>query len=279
MKLDLNTSFGYPVLRPQNDDYIESAIQSSVDFHVTENLEDVEISYHISLSVSELKDLIAEGKARMILYIECRDTWFDCAHDASDLRGSVKFKSAMFKGQVVLTTLLISSQDIVDYSSTKFHPEYQGAKFNILENQILAFDEQQAVFISREIFKNISSLFDYVANDNYSDGEWGVDLESNHINIVANQTQLGCLRAGENTVQGKAALLNGIFLPALAYAIFSTKDDSGQYESYTWYNVLQSKMSVLSAKDKQMPLLAAQKLLRSPLIWLNKYMDWKAVNS
>ena len=71
MKLDLSASWGYPVMRPTIDDYIESEFQSSVAMRASSDLKTVELSYEILLSVAELRALVDSGKARALIYVYC----------------------------------------------------------------------------------------------------------------------------------------------------------------------------------------------------------------
>ena len=70
MKLDLDNSWGYPVLRPDSDDYVKSDFQSNIQLVLSnENVEEITLNYSIELSVPELLALINERKARMVILI------------------------------------------------------------------------------------------------------------------------------------------------------------------------------------------------------------------
>jgi|GEM_PF-4854295 len=47
MRFEIDSSFGYPVLRPESDDYIESAIQSSMNVTIDADVSEIEISFQI----------------------------------------------------------------------------------------------------------------------------------------------------------------------------------------------------------------------------------------
>lgn len=272
MKLDLSASWGYPVMRPNIDDYVESEFQSSIDVRVSADLKTLELGYEILLSVPELKTLVDAGKARAVIYIFCRDTWFTRQVDASSWKGIQSIETSALDGEVQIWTLIVAKGETKAFTSKKFHPEYGEFAFDIVDNQILAVTEPEATFLSRELFKNVSSLFDYDINHNLSEGEWRLVLDENRLIIAANAEQIKYLRNGENTPAGKAALLNGVFLPALSHAVSALLATPESYTDFTWARVLQARIDLLT--DKSDALVIAQQLFRLPLTWLNKQMKW-----
>jgi hypothetical protein len=273
MKIDPTASWGYPVLRSTIDDYVECEFQSSIHLELGEDMNSMYLNYQIALSVPELRDLIRVKQAKVYIYIHCRDTWFGQMIDVSTLSGQVTLDKKMIEGETEFLTLVIATKDIKSYKSTKFHPEYGAATFNIEQYQILAIADPESQYISRDILKNVSSLFDYAVNYNLSEGEWRVKLTENRLVIEANETQVGYLRKGENTPQGKAVLLNGIFLPAVAQAIGSLSEAPGQYEDLNWARVVDAKLKRIPKQGLD-ALGKAQELLKMPTTWLNKNMKW-----
>lgn len=273
MKLDLTASWGYPVMRPTVDDYVESEFQSSVDIRGSSDLKIIEINYQVLLSVPELKALVNDDRARVIIYIFCRDTWFTHQIDASKWKGKETLCAEKFDGEIQIWTLIVAKGSYKGFKSKKFHPEYGDYCFDIIDNQILAIAEPEAICMSRDVFKNVSSLFDYDITHNLAEGEWRVILDEDRLIIRATAEQIKFLRNGENTPQGKAALLNGVFLPALAQAVDAVINSPGDCEHLHWAQVLEVKISALSVTDSD-PLAIAQKLLLLPLTWLNKQMNW-----
>jgi hypothetical protein len=273
MKIDPTASWGYPVLRSNIDDYVQCEFQSSIDLELGEDMNSIYLNFQISLSVPELKDLIDTRQANIFIYVHCRDTWFGQLIDVSAWNGQVTLDKKMIEGETEFLTLVIATKSIKNFKSAKFHPEYDQSTFDIEQYQILAISDPESQYISRDILKNVSSLFDYAVNYNLSEGEWRVKLTENRLVIEANETQVGCLRKGENTPQGKAVLLNGIFLPAVAQAVASLTDDPGQYEDLNWARVVGAKLNRISRQGLD-SLGKAQELLRMPTTWLNKNMKW-----
>lgn len=274
MKLDISASWGYPVLRSGSDDYVNCELQSELVLRASpENMDVVEVDYFLDFSVPELKEMVANGLARCVLYVHCRTTWYEEAFELPGLAGVIELKKELIEGDTNFWTLIIANGRIEKYQSVKFNAEYEGETFEIQPQQIFAIADPEAQHISRDFFKSVTSLFDYNVNNNLPEGYWTVSLDDNRVMITANDTQLGCFRAAENTDASKAVLLNSVFLPVTQFCVAELLNSQENYEDFKWASVFKAKMEDIAEKNDS--LLIAQKLLRNPTTWLNKHMKWK----
>jgi hypothetical protein len=273
MKIDPTATWGYPVLRSSVDDYVRSEIQSSLQLELADDFTTILLNFQILISVPEIIDLIDNQQAKVIIYVHCRDTWFGKLIDASSLTGQFILDKSLIEGPTEFLTLVIASKKINKFNSSKFHPEYQDASFDIEEDQILAIADPETQYISRELLKNVSSLFDYAVNHNLVEGEWRVKRTENRLVIEANDAQIRYLRNGENTNQGKSVLLNSIFLPALTQIISDLREAPDNYSDSAWARIIQAKIDLVVKKNLD-SLGLAHELLRMPTTWLNKNMKW-----
>lgn len=274
MKLDLAASWGYPVLRPNSDDYVNCEFQSSIKLFISDDLNDISTSYEVDISVPEIQLLLAEKRASCLIYVHCRNTWYGEVFSLDGPKGEFKLPKSHIEGDTNFWTLVVATEAIPKYRSSKFHPEYDQAVFSIEQDQILAIAEPESHYISRDMFKSVTSLFDYSRNNNLSEGEWRVDIEGNRLVIEANDAQVRYFRSAENTRQGQSVVLNAVFLPALLQVINSFRDAPGQYEEKRWAQVLMNRLEEAKLAHSE-PLAAAQGLLRKPTTWLNKNMKWR----
>lgn len=274
MRFEPDNSFGYPVLRPDNDDYIGCAIQSSINAAADTSLSQITVTYLIKISAPEIIQLIADGKASLLLYGECRDTWFDITHYPVSNEGAFVIDKGLIDGLFVLTCLVVAKEDIPKFSSVKFNPEYGGATFDISLGEIIAFDHTQTFYISRDSFRNVTSLFDYSENINLAMGEWDLVIDDDRIKVQVHPNQLPLLRSAEGTSKNKAVLLSGIFLPVLVHILNEMDRDEGEYSELKWFQVIEQKRSGLPHSLGKNPVRAAQALLKQPLYRLNNAMGW-----
>ena len=273
MKIDPFASWGYPVLRSAVDDYVRSEFQSSIHLEILEDKTTIILNYEILISVPEIIELINLKKAKVIIYTHCRDTWFGEIHDASELSGNFLLNKNLIEGATEFSTFVIAAENLKKYRSLKFHPEYQDITFDIEQNQIIAIADPLTEHITRDMQRNAAGLFDYAYNQNLSQGEWKVILTENRLKIQANENQIRYFRRGENTPQGRAVLLNAVFLPALIQVISNFQDEPDEYLDFGWAASIQAKIDRLSKKNMD-ALGIAQELLKVPATLLNRNMKW-----
>lgn len=273
MKLDITASWGYPVLRPGSDDYIESEFQSDLALKMNpETMDVVEVDVSLDFPVPELRQLILDGKAHCVIYVHCRNTWFEEVYALPGLKGIFEIEKSKVEGDTAFWTLIVAKETIPNFTSSKFNEEYSGLKFNFLPNQILGIAEPESQYISRDFFKSVTSLIDYDINDNERHNRWRVNLHLDRITVVANTSQIRSFRTAENTDLGKGVLLNAIFLPVVQYCVATLLNNPDEYENLRWAQVFTAKMQTI--KEKRDSLIIAQDLLKDPTGWLNKHLKW-----
>ncbi len=274
MRYDVSDTYGYPVLRPDNDDYIDCVINSSLNAVADPDLSEISVSYEISIPIPEINKLILEKKVQLLIYGECRDTWFDTVHYPEGYSGVFKIPGNKIDGEFVLTWLIVANEKISSYSSAKFNPEYGSAKFDIERGEILALGKSVSFYITRDAFRNVTSLFDYSENINLPIGEWDVSLDEDRIKVQINPAQLPILRIAEGTNKNKSVLLSAIFLPILIQVINEMNANVEEYEELKWFKVIDHKRSSFPVNVSKNPVRLAQALLKQPLLKLNTSMGW-----
>jgi hypothetical protein len=274
MRFDVHDSYGYPVLRPDNDDYVDCTIQTNINAIADADLSVITVSYEVSLPVPELTQLISEKKVELLIYAECRETWFDLVHFPQGWGGSFSIPGNQIDGQLELTCIVVANENIASYRSQKFNSEYANTDFNIKRGEVLAFGNCHSFYITRDAFRNVTSLFDYSENTNVPMGEWDVSLDDDRIKVQVNPAQLPILRSAEGTDKNKAVLLSGIFLPILIQIVNEMNVNAEEYGELKWFKVIDQKKSLMPAGIVKNPVRLAQTLLKQPLSKLNTTMGW-----
>ena len=129
----------------------------------------------------------------------------------------------------------------------------------------------EKIFIEREIFTSITSLFQWSTNDEIEHGEWRLVITPSAIKIQINSRQRNILLNSSNSKEGRAVLLNAIFFPALVQLLNSAI--SGDYdENDVWFRVIEMKLNALnvSISANSDPIELAQLLFKKPLVALNQ---------
>ena len=182
MKYDEYKAFPYPVLRPNSDDYLDCDFQTTVNFSTEKQMILVDVSF--AISSPEILEQVELGNAEFVAMVSCRDTYFQHMIRTKERKTQASFAMGDLKGAVVVNPYVIVKTQIQNYSSPDINPEFGTEVFTFNEGDVLAQDEPYLVYFDQESFKPITSLFDFVHRDNQPDGEWSIDFDNDHIQIV-----------------------------------------------------------------------------------------------
>ncbi len=271
MKFDRNKTFPYPVLRPFSDDYIDVEFQTNVDFASNDGLVTADISYRVSSS--ELIEQIKIGNAKFVSIVSCRETYFRDVL-TSDAKQVVKnFDVGNLRGEVKVDSYIIAVKKIPSFSSPDINPEFGRDSFAFTPGDVLAQDETAVFYIDRDLFKPVTSVFDLVKNPEYSEGEWRINLDDDHIQIIVSTAMKESIDNARNSTTMKVILLNSIYFSAAVHAIQRLKEYGSDYEEKKWgrvfYRQIHNNGLDLVSTDAY---VLAQKLMKHPLKVLNAYV-------
>ena len=271
MKFDRNKTFPYPVLRPYSDDYIDVEFDANVDFTSKDGVVTADISYRVSSS--ELIEQIKIGNAKFVSIVSCRETYFRDVL-TSDAKQIVKnFDVGNLRGEVKVDSYIIAVKKIPSFSCPDINPEFGRDSFAFTPGDVLAQDETAVFYIDRDLFKPVTSVFDLVKNPEYSEGEWRISLDDDHIQIVVSTAMKESIDNARNNTNMKVILLNSIYFTAAVHAIQRLKEFGSDYEEKKWgrvfYRQIHNNGLDLVSTDAY---ILAQKLMKYPLKVLNAYV-------
>lgn len=274
MRFDPKKSFGYPVLRKDSSDYVNADISTSIELLATEDsVHDYEIEYHIMIGVREIKDAIISRDLSLVISFFCPKTLYSEAFITQDFNGRKKIDLRNVKGDLKIDVEVVVNAAKHNLRSPKFHPEFLSLSdsFSLKRGDLVAQGWPEKLFIEREVFQSVISLFQWAPNDTMNDGAWKLGISADSIQIIANPKQLRLLSSAQNTKNGRALLINSIFLPAIVQLIGLVI--SGDYDDTDlWFKVLEQKLQATGdvITENSDPISLAQKLLKSPLAALNE---------
>jgi hypothetical protein len=274
MRFDPKKSFGYPVLRKDSSDYVNADISTSIELLATEDsVHDYEIEYHIMIGVREIKDAIISRDLSLVVGFFCPKTLYSESFVTQDLNGRRTIDLRNVKGDLKIDVEVVVNAEKYNLKSTKFHPEYSSLaeSFDLKRGDLVAQGWPEKLFIEREVFQSVISLFQWAPDDNMNDGVWKLGTSSDSVQIIANSKQIRLLSSAQNTKNGRALLINCIFFPAIIQLIglvMSGDFDDGDL----WFKVLEQKLQATgdAITENSDPISLAQKLLKSPLGALNE---------
>ena len=276
MKFDRSKTFPYPVLRPYSDDYTDAEFQATPEFSITQDA--VELTCTFITSSEELAALVSLGRAKYVSVVSCRETYFREVIASRENSITVAVNPDSLRGEVDVDSYIVAVDEIKDFSSPDINSEFGQSTFSFSPGQILAQEETRCIFVDRELFKPLSSVFELVKNDSLNGGEWRVSLDQDHVQISVSTSMKEAIDNSRSSNLSKSVLINSIYFSAVVHAIQRMKDGD-EYGEEKWARVIQRQLH-----NQHLDLVAAdayilaQKLMKHPLGVLNTYVFAKAAN-
>lgn len=272
MQFDLLRAFPYPVLRPKVDDYIDGDVQATVNFERSPDNLDIRAEVLFAVSVPEITERIAAGQAEYAIVFACRDTYFRHSVTSTASNFEHTFPSGALRGEVLIYPYVVATQDIVDFTCPWINDEFGSGPFTFVEGSVLALDEPKTIFIDRETFKPISSVFVLAANDNLTEHEWRVDASSDKVRIEVSTTLKERIDAARNSTRNKAVLLNSVYFGAVMQCLSYLKQEGSEYDSFRWAKIFHQKCHDLGLNlEHHDEAVVAQQLMKYPFALVDTY--------
>lgn len=164
MKL-VKHEFPNPVLGAGRSDYIEGCKFSTTINEQLISVDDKSINLHLSynLKCNGIKNLIDQGKAKVIIVVESSASYYRRAFTFSRDETSITIRIPKFDvvNSVVITGNIVAAEPIPAFSCNEFNSLYFGTStFEIRKGDILATEYSHNVNIDdSELEKPISSIF------------------------------------------------------------------------------------------------------------------------
>lgn len=276
MKFDRSKTFPYPVLRPYSDDYTEAEFQAQAEFAITQGA--IEVSCTYITSSDELAKQVTLGKAKYVSVISCRETYFRKVISCVERAVTISLDPDSLRGEVDVDSYIVAVCEINGFVSPDINKEFGKSVFDFTPGQILAQEETHCIFVDRELFKPLSSVFELVKNDSLTGGEWRASLDQDHVQIEVSGAMKESIDNARSSSLSKSVLINSIYFSAVVHAIQRMKDGA-EYGETKWARVIQRQLHNqhldLNAIDAY---ILAQKLMKHPLGVLNTYVFAKAAN-
>lgn len=174
-----NRIFPYPVLNRNEalSDYVETST-FKLEFDVDENgapiVQNGEVIFknlHYAITDSALLALIEQGKIKGAFIVECSASVYRSRFDIGPTPCDLKVSAHEINGNVVASCYLYATEDIANFQSSGFIPEYAGYSFDIDKFDILAVDDGFKFKIELDPTEDdkVASIFTVVKKEDDSD--------------------------------------------------------------------------------------------------------------
>ena len=174
-----NRIFPYPVLNKDEalSDYVADSI-FKVEFDVDKNgapiMQNGEVVFknlHYTITDASLISLLKQGKLKGAFIVESSASVYRRHFEISAIPYDLKVSAHKLNGNVVASCYLYAAENIADFKSTGFIPEYTGYSFDIDKFDILAVDDGFKFKIDRDPSEDdkVASIFTIVKKEGNGD--------------------------------------------------------------------------------------------------------------
>lgn len=272
MQFDSLRAFPYPVLRPDVDDYTSGRFEVAVEFAVSEDARSVEASVDVELTVEEVQQEIFAGRAKYAVVFACRDTYYRLTHFSDEDEFVVDFPEGALRGMVEAYPFVVSQAEIPDFSSPAINTEFGPGPFSYEKGAVLAVDEPKAIYVDRDVFQPLGSLFQLVRDDSVDGYEWQVWPTDEKVQIAVGSHLKERLDAVRNNRKFKAVLMNSIYFGAVMQCISYLKEDE-ENANKKWGGVIKQRCEDEGIDlDGEDEYLVAQRLMNTPFELVDDYV-------
>jgi hypothetical protein len=259
-----NISYPYPVLG--NEDDVEGSFD--VSFKHVLRRDEVVLNATFKLKNKSLEKLVKEKKAAFTVEVECPGTFFRKSfstfeHDARFILGS-----GIVREHVSAAFYVRAITSLPKYKIDGSHPDYEGFSLDIGAGDVLALGGYTSFIAEKDFDPMRPAVSSLIAIKPGSHAVGPMNIDYSQDKILIKLSELDYKNYGivvKKNHPGMAGVLHAsIVLPVLAEAIKLVHDRDAETQTTHWHKRLEIivRQQELPADDA---LLAAQKLLRSPL--------------
>lgn len=279
MQYDSLRAFPYPVLRPDIDDYLDGELQATVDIKPSADGSQITAEVQFALSVKEIVDLVKQKKATYTVVFACRDTYFRQAYNHDTPHFEVPFPVGTLRGEVLIYPYVIAATDIAKYKCGLINKEFGNGPFVFTQGSVLALDRPQSVYIDRDVFNPITSVFSLIKKEEITGHEWQLNVSGDRVLIAVSPALKERIDAARNTPRNKAVLLNSIYFAAVMQCVGDLQKHKDEYEHSKWAQVILQKCHNIGINIEQHEsYFVTQRLMKYPVALIDTYLFGESGN-
>lgn len=265
--------YPHPVLAWFSDDYMSCIYQPAIN--VEGNKGFFKISMTCRTSSKSLNALIAEKKAAYAIHVECSSTRYRALFSSFESTFEVDIPVGDLDGKVDVCRLIIAKEDILNYSSPEFHPDFSGRSFSIIAGDTLAVAEDVSFPADKkeDELAKLPSIFSVKRNNAEEANPIDIDIGDQKIKVLLMPELHQKFLNLNNDALMRSTLASEVLLPALVFTLekISNQPEFTELMNLRWYRVLSRKLKEegvditdLNSSDES-TLVLANRLLGNPL--------------
>lgn len=241
-----NRLFAYPVLSDEKDDYQNSFF--NVEFkQEMQGVNTLKLSFNISMSCTELEQLILKGLAEYVIHLECSTTAYREIIRSVSPYIEQTIPIGRINGSLDAVAFVILKKNISGFSCSDWVDDYSGTVFNLAAGSILAYQNLQGLEITKdyEEFTNANSIFSVYKRITDTEKPAEINMESSKIRIglCSKDFDVYSLYSAKSELQ--AVIHSMLILPSLVYVFEELRLEGGEetYHNKEWFIALERSYS------------------------------------
>jgi hypothetical protein len=274
MNFNRARSWPHPVVSPLSDDVMPNNFDFRLD--VLPEYKRWILGIEATDDDATLAQYVCAGKARYLVHVECKRTYFRNALMSEKPRFEMSIDGSSLFGVVEVSLLLVATKDIDDYRHPAQHSDYRDGTFNVSIGEPLAVAVSKSfdAFLEADPILRLSSILDIKRGDEDL-GVMNVNCHGDRIVIELPSGEYDRYRELRVDPRIRGTLATSVVLPALLDSFFYLRtlgSDLDEFkENHRWCRVVLSRLErmeidvVNASPESGVPLEAAQMLLREPL--------------
>lgn len=238
MRYSATKSYPHPVLRDGSSDYLDAEFKVDLIVEVGTNSMAIEFQADFVLSDHDLEELVGSGNAEYLLLVRCDDTFLRQEFRSHEPTISGKFRKGQFYGSAEFTPFLVIGEKTHEFKSSGWNEDYAGQSYTLEPGSVLATAPSESYWIDRTSGGAIGSIFKLATDEKLESGMWYCNFESEQIRLMMSpddKRRFTNARKSKSKNPDLAYILNGIYLPALIWALTFADVNSDDYEGRRWF--------------------------------------------
>ncbi|MBM7660404.1 hypothetical protein JOC85_001171 [Bacillus mesophilus] len=266
--MKISTSYPYPVLYMNNDDYVNSSFHAQIG--ITESFGEVKINVNFNLVNEGIQRLVENNEAVFLVHVECPQTSYRNAFKSDRNELEVGIPTEKLRGKLLIHTFIIANDRIVNYTNESLNEWFKDSPITYEKGNILAIGDaiETTLFEDNKELLNLPSIVKVTKS--LKNDFMEVDIHSNVITISLPEYEYNQY-ALHSKSRFKSTIISSVIVPSLVYVFSKIKDSREDLEEYKWYQVLENTFEANNYRledvgtDSLSSLKAAQLVLRKPI--------------
>ncbi len=233
-----NLTFPHPVLGLGKDDILGRIELGNPEINSLQDYYKIKVK--LKYENPDLKQLIKDNKAEFLCEVSCSNTLY--RELFKNDKGKIEFQIPKkdVKGRVEFICLLVTKDNLIDYSNSKAHPDYKNYTFELDQGDVLAYFGEFSfnADIKYEKLKAVSSFMEIVENQDLK--YTYVDLKKDKIEIQLPTETYNIYRSDiiSQEVKFSPIFHASIVLNALLTALYNFEE----HKEYLWAKVIEYRL-------------------------------------